>query len=276
MGILLSSNTGGSFSLPNGGGVEDSLPTSTVMAYDYSDSVCYAAYAATAIQNVITTPADGAAQADYDGLISAGTNFQNLLGKSNAYLLKGTPAEHSEFTARTTFTDSMHKAGAAFGINLQFHTFTETDLTNAFFTTAGGVANTGRRGVALYRTNATTIILEIMNGSGSTYGIQATFTITPLATHTDYSMTAGYDAATGVANLWINGTKYTSTGNTLTSPSVLQSGFTPRFDYGGGSDGLEVGTRFYSGSLYNAAPSDADEAKIRAAWEKTHNRTYVN
>ena len=57
-GQLFGDVVGGASGIPAGGNVESSLPTSAVMAYDFSDSVCYAAYNATAIQNVITTPAD--------------------------------------------------------------------------------------------------------------------------------------------------------------------------------------------------------------------------
>ena len=272
---LFSKETAGGSGIPDGGGVSLLLPNGAVMAYDFSDVVCYAAYAALAIQNVIASPADGEAQAAYDGLISEGTNFQNTLGKANGYLLKGSAAEHPEVSTKTAWTNLMHQADADWTLNLQFRTYVNTDVSNVLFSTSGGIDNMSRKGIAIFRTTSTNIQFQVQNGSGSAYALNEAFTITAMPANTDISMTFAMDEAAGTLDLWINGAKYSKTGLSFTSPFAGASGYDPKFGYGSGSDGLETGSRWYSALLMNNAVADAGELNIRKSWEAVHNRSYT-
>jgi len=267
----------GTSGVPDGGGLNSLFPSSAVLAYDFSDSVCYANYGDLSLQNVITSPADMETQATYDGTISAAENFQNELNKSNAYLAKGTIGEFMDITNKTTFINSMHKAGANWGVSVPFRTDSNTDVTNALFTTGGGSAganNTGRVGAAIYRTSATNIRVQIQNGSGSAYALEEDFTIIALPAWSKHLATVGFNDTAGTLDLYLDGTKYSKTGVSLVSPSASAC-FSPRFFYGSGSDGLGVGSRMYGGAIFNASPDSTVEAVIRAAWETAHSDVYT-
>jgi len=272
MKALMTDGSSAGSGIPNGGGLNTLLPSSVVMAYDMTDSVCYNAFGDTTIQNVITSPADSELQATYDGTVAVAALFCGDIGKSISYYMPVGDGYYFDLNSKTTFTNSMHKAGASWGVALSYREAAATKTNVVLWSSANGTG-TSRRCANLVKVGNTSLELRISNGSA--YQVQQAFTIPTLQTYTDYCIVLTFDDTTGVAYLWLNGVKYSASGLTMASPSALDTAVPSQFFYGSGGDGLDNGSRYYHGALFNALLDDSDAAAIKTAFETTRSTVYV-
>jgi len=273
MGFLDSSNEGGGVAgVPDGGGLNSAFAgLGAVMAWDMADSVSYANIGDTAIQNVITSPADSELQTTYDGTVLYNLYHQNEIGKQNGYHLIGIAGEYMDYNNKTTFMNAMHKAGATWTVSFTWKSWTNTGSNIVLWSSTNGTGAT-RLGVSIVKVSNTSIEFRISNGA--TYEIQQAFTITSLSNYKDYCFTLTFDDATGVANLYVNGTKYTATGLTMSTPATGDRAIAGQYGFGSGGDGFEAGVRLYGCALFNTLFSDANEQTVREGWTTSNGRTY--
>ena len=259
---------GGSYSLPSGGDQAGSMPASTVFYLDATDANSITAVDDTSFLNLEATPADSETQATYDFSIIAANEFQGNVGKSDAYFSKAQVAMYHNL-AGTTWTKGLNFTGSAFYFGCAFRKSTVSFLNDIFFST-GYDNSAGQKGVALKALNDTTFEFTVSNGTG-TYAAQETFTVT-LVDGTDYLVFITYEESSGKLDLYLNGVKQSKTGISLSSPSISNAAI--RLNYGGGSDGLALGTRTYAYIMGDELLTSGDEATIRSALGTAHNRTY--
>ena len=265
-------NRGGSYSLPDGGAQADNMPSSTVFYLDATDSDSVASTAATSFENVETAPADSEAQAAYDVTMGDIYEIQGTIGKSDAYLSKVNIGFYHELEPQSTWLKSLSGAGSKFYFGVAFRKSAAAFLTNdKFFTTNRALAATVI-GVALTATSDTNLRFHIANGTG-TYAVEEDFTVS-FVDGDYYALFITYDEATGKLDLYLNGAKQSKTGVTLGSPA-LTTYTKARLNYGGGNDGLPLGTRTVAYIMGNDLLSSSDEATIRTAWQAAHNRSYT-
>lgn len=228
--------------------------------------------------NIITAPADGAAQTDYDLYRGAGsgssTDDPTGTGSANdtaAYwALDGGDYWTLKTAANTTFLKNLHKTtgGAPFTFAIAFRTGPVLTAQQVMLGTASASTDTG-----LHLDISTT--QKVVAVQDNTAAASSTTSTATLTASTDYLVLIGIDYTADTGAIWIN-TRTGQTVNPSSGASVLDPSFAMRIGARGtNSSRFESGTRVYGVYMFNEVLDNTKAGLIYDALNSRHNRTYA-
>ncbi len=240
----------------------DGVLTSVCCDLDATQSESYGG-SGTTWANLVASPADGAAQADYD--FTSGLTFTGSAGDPAAYWLAG-GAQSFTIGSNTAFLNSLGKtsAGNSWWIALAFQRVA-SDGTYFFATLAGtGSTNRGIR------------VRSLTSGSTSIFQ-RGPSSLTSAAVGTipagDNIYIVSFDKDTDTIRYWINTTTGSSSAfvmdaTTDDADQTFELGTTNTNDF-------DSGSRIYSFAMGNEYLDDTKAAAIIAHLEARHGRDYT-
>lgn len=252
----------------------DGVLPATVFDLDATIAASYSG-SGTTWSNLVTAPADGAAQSDYDffrGDGATSTTYPTFNGSA------GDPAAYWSFDggdyfriksgANTPLLRDAHKSSGSIPVTfgLAFRTPATGTLTNWLFGTARQNAN---HGFALLSSSGTLTLRQYDGGGAATTTIA-----TALSAGTDYLLLLSFDYTNDIAKIWINSA--TGSDLTLVKDTTVTDGSNP-YEIGAvqANAPLINGHRVYWSGLFNEVFNDAKAAAIIAALEARHGRDYT-
>ncbi|PJF23508.1 MAG: hypothetical protein CUN56_00480 [Phototrophicales bacterium] len=236
--------------------------------------------------NLIASPADGAAQTDYDFYLGLGSGastddptFTGTAGDPAAYfaLDGGDYFTSVDYTGQTTFRGAHRTDRDGVWFALAFRT--SSTLASYRVPFASGSWTQADAGFVPYFMLDGSVYLWIANGSAKT--IKTIEPVGSLVVNTDYLFIVSWDGTSSTNNMrsWLNTTTKTTFSAALqTSTADSTEGFTAIGavpDDSTAKGPLTAGSRIYSFACGNAFIDDADAANIFSHLEERHNRDYT-
>ncbi len=230
-------------------------------------------------KNLITSPADGAAQSAYDFYLGANNStstddptFTGTAGNPNAYFAcdGGDYFTLAGVVSNAPTINTMHQRLPHSLIMCLYHD--EASATTQSFFTSGNSSD------------STNVCLSYKCGSSQFFYRQRLLTGVVNGTRSSVSgSSAGnkiiifsYNPATDSVISWLNTSSGTTTSVVFTSTSLTQTGSAPKIGaVGAGLDTFINGTKIYSCALLNSTITDSDAAKIIKFYNNRHKRIYA-
>lgn len=242
------------------GGSSPAYVTSGLVAmWDIRDTSSYPR-SGTTVSNLVSSPADGSAQSAYN-LTAVNGAFNNTYstpagnqwgfdpgGSNNGYLV---------FGANTTFLNSLHKAGAAFTIEV-YMTVASSATHKAIFSSEKWNA-TPYRGAQFYKNSSNKLAIDVENDTTQVFGV-ATDSAPSLGSVSQLLLSvsaggSGFIMQNGAA-MNVGGTSTFSV--TYTSPSSSDPALVARFlQSADGAINAQGGDTFFMARLYTTALTTA-------------------
>jgi hypothetical protein len=232
--------------------------------------------------NIITAPADGSLQADYDmWLGEAGTTdgdeltFTGSAGDSAAYFLAD-GGDHFKMKNNTTLIDGFHTdAAQSWWLATAFQFAGGTSAQPILLSTGGH--NASNEGVECFiggTTSPASIRVRLNLTRNGTRTVTNFNTAGFFTSGSDYLLVISYDHTTDTIRVWKNGTGETSADINSGTGSTLPINNYQLGRRANGANHINNGFRIYHQSFGNSFLSDGDESSIRSHLEARHSRTY--
>lgn len=229
--------------------------------------------------NLITAPADGAAQSAYNvtrgAAISASTDdptFVGTAGDAAAYFnLDGGDFFQLE-GSNTTFLNSLHRTDITQPFTLGYVVRTSSTTATAGICTSRAVTSNSGQGVATV----------IVNGAWSAIGMSGDTAVVvgydnpppSYSNATNFLIIVSYDPATTTLRSWANGTLVSSSFTKNTSVTNPPDAKMRIGAYNNGAFNSSNGSRYYAAFALNEFIDSTKAAAIKAHYELRHGRTY--
>lgn len=217
--------------------------------------------------NIVTSPADGSAQTDYDFYRGITGSSQSSDPTFNGSAGANTSAEYWSFdggdffnkiTTNGTFINSLHKDSAVF----TWYGFLKTPTSlsggncHLFGTNGGG---TSGKGLSLYLQSGGTMTLLVSDNSGGA-ALNKSTSSSFFSDATNHFLAVSYNEATGVGMFYRNGPGGKSTAaisGTYTSPSSASADYDLQLFAAGNSAGISpTGARLWRTGMFNVSLSE--------------------
>lgn len=222
--------------------------------------------------NVEPTPADGAAQTDYDFYLgadsSSSTDDPTFTGSgSSAYFaLDGGDFFSLKSGANTTFLKNLHKTtgGADWTLMVAMYASNVTTSSGMYATGSTLTTNNMVRGSI----TSSSKLFAVQRGTANV----TTTGGTSVPGSTPFVWAMGHTHATNATKLAVGATIETPTQTYNTSTTDPTMAF--RLMWTPSSTPAVSGTRVYAAAMFNAYLSDSEIASVISEWNTRHGRTY--
>ena len=225
--------------------------------------------------NIITSPASGAAQGIYDAFLGTDGTVQTsdptFTGTANDPAAKFVhdSGDLYRIPVMSTILEQIHRTDIAqdFTFLWALHTATAGSTMNLMW---GGGHNASNEGFYIRVESAGNLQLNQRGDSGSS-NIKSATSFVPA--ETDVILCVSYDHTSGVATFRAGSSKETVTQALNTCVTDAPQGYIDLMGYVGGGTGSAVDV--YGIQFYNKSLSDAEYSAIVDQWEIRDERTYV-
>lgn len=223
-------------------------------------------------RNLVPTPADGAAKADYDFMLGTTSGadtddptFNGTAGSQAAYWTFSDTADCFQLPANTTLTANLHQAASTQDWSLAFFYKTGVADLSQLELAATRISSAGIR----LRQDAFSSSPEInffqQNSGGTASGNSGTTYVT-LSSETFVVIT--FDASTGEMKFYVDGAAVVTTTVTYAAGTTAANQALKLFNL------MPSDYRVYAASAYNTVISASDVTSLKSFMETRHGRTY--